>query len=67
MNNIKHVEMKGKNKKEYVRGKTKLLKSYSKNLIKGINTWAVVLVRYWGPFLKKTKDELENKKNNDDA
>ena len=29
----------------------------SRNLIKGINTWAVPLVRYSGPFLKWTRDE----------
>ena len=29
-----------------------------RNLIKGINTWAVPLVRYSGPFLKWTRDEL---------
>ena len=31
----------------------------SRNLIKGISTWAVPLVRYSGPFLKWTKDELK--------
>ena len=31
----------------------------SRNLIKGINTWAVPLVRYSGPFLKWTRDELK--------
>ena len=31
----------------------------SPNLIKGINTWAVPLVRYSGPFLKWTRDELK--------
>ena len=30
----------------------------SRNLIKGINTGAVPLVRYSGPFLKWTRDEL---------
>ena len=30
----------------------------SRNLIKGINTWVVPLVRYSGPFLKWTRDEL---------
>ena len=39
----------------------KLLKTklYSRNLIKGINTWAVPLVRYSGPFLKWTREELK--------
>ena len=31
----------------------------SENLIKGINTWAVPLVRYSGRFLKWTRDELK--------
>ena len=30
-----------------------------RNLIKEINTWAVPLVRYSGPFLKWTRDELK--------
>ena len=36
--------------------KTKL---YSRNLIKGINTWAVPLVRYSGQFLKWTREKLK--------
>ena len=35
------------------------IKLYSRNLIKGINTWAVPQVRYTGPFLKWTRDELK--------
>ena len=31
----------------------------NRSLIKGINTWAVPLVRYSGPFLKWTRDELK--------
>ena len=56
---IKHVEMKDKIRKEYHRRIRKLLetKLSSRNLIKGINTWAVPLGRYSGPFLKWTKDE----------
>ena len=51
---IKYVEMKEKNKKEYLRRTRKLpeTKLSSRNLIKGINTWAVSNVRYTGPFLK---------------
>ena len=51
---IKQVEMKEKIKKEYLRRTRKILetKLWSRNLIKGINTWAVPLVRYSGPFLK---------------
>ena len=52
--------MKDKIQKEYLRRTRKLLetKLSSRNLIKGINTWAVPLVRYSGPFLKWTRDEL---------
>ncbi len=38
-------------KKEYLR-RLLVTKHHSKNLVKGINTWAVPLVRYQGPFLK---------------
>ena len=58
---IKLVEMKEKIQREYLRGTRKLLetKLNSRNLIKRINTWAVILVRYSGPFLKWTRDELK--------
>ena len=58
---IKQVEMKDKSRKEYLRRTWKLLetKLSSRNLIKGINTWAVPLVRYSGPFLKWIRDELK--------
>ena len=51
---IKQVQMKDKIQKEYLRGTRKLFetKVSRRNLIKGINTWAVPLVRYSGPFLK---------------
>ena len=51
---IKQVEMKNKIQKEYLRRTRKLLETtlFCRNLIKGINTWAVSLVRYSGPFLK---------------
>ena len=60
LDTIKQVEMKNKIQKEYLRRTRKLLetKLNSRNLIKGINTWAVRLVRYSGPFLKWTRDEL---------
>ena len=47
--------------KEYLRRIRKLLetKLNCRNLIKGINTWAVPLVRYSGPILKWTRDELK--------
>ena len=55
---IKQVEMKNKIRKEYLRRTKKLhdTKLSSGNLIEGINTWAVPLVRYSGPFLKWTRD-----------
>ena len=55
---IKQVEMKEKIKKEYPRRTRKLLetKLCSRNLIKGINTWPVTLIRYSGPFLKWTRE-----------
>ena len=57
---IKQVEMKNKIQKEYLRRTRKLLetKLSSRNLIKGIDTWAVPIVRYLGPFLKWTREEL---------
>ena len=59
---IKQAQMKEKIQKEYLRRTRKLLekKIWSKKLIKGRNTWAVPLVRYSGPFLKSTNDELEH-------
>ena len=58
---IKQVEMKDKIRKEHPRRTTKLLeiKLSSRNLIKGINTWAVSLIRYSRPVLKWTRDELK--------
>ena len=58
---IKQVEIKDKIQKEYLGRTRKLLKTKlsSRNLMKGINTWAVPLVRYSGPFLKWTRDELK--------
>ena len=71
---INQVEMKVKIQKEHLSCTRKLLetKLNSRNLIKGINTWAVPLVRYSGPFLKGTKDELKQmdqrtRKTNDNA
>ena len=53
--------MKDKIQKEYLRRTRKLLeiKLFRRKLIKGINTWAVPLVRYLGPFLKWTRGELK--------
>ena len=58
---IKQVQMKDTTPKEYLRRTRKLVetKLSSRNLIKGINTWTVPLVRYSGSFLKWTRDELK--------
>ena len=58
---IKQVQMKDMIQKEYLRRTRKLVetKLSSRTLIKGINTWAVPLVRYSGPFLKSTREELK--------
>ena len=58
---IKQVEMKDKIQKEYLRRTRKLpkIKLSSRNLIKGINTCAVPLVRYSWRFLGWTRDELK--------
>ena len=60
---IEQVEMKEEKKKEYPRRIKKLLeiKLHSRNLIKGINTRAGPLVRYSGPLLKWTREELQEK------
>ena len=57
---IKQVEMKNKIRKEYLRWTRKLLKTKLNNrkLLKVINTWPVLLVRYSVPFLKWTREEL---------
>ena len=53
--------MKDKIQKEHLLGTRKLLETKlpGRNLIKGIYTWAVFLVRKSGPFLKWTRDELK--------
>ena len=58
---IKQVAMKNQIQNEYLRRTRKLLetKLSCRNLIKGINTWAVPLVRYSKPFLKWTREELK--------
>ena len=58
---IKQAEIKEKIQKDYLRSTRKLLetKLNGRNLIKGINTWAVPLVRCSGPFLKWTRDEFK--------
>ena len=58
---IKQEQMKDTIRKEYLRRTRKLpeTKLTSRNLITWINTWAVSLVRYSGPFLKWTRDELK--------
>ena len=58
---IKRVKMKEKIKKEYLKRTRKLFetKLCSRNLIKGINTWVVPFIRYSGPVLKWTREELK--------
>ena len=58
---IKQVQMKDKIQKEYLRRTRKVLetKLSRRNFIKGINTCAVSLMRYSGPFLKWTRDKFE--------
>ena len=58
---IKQAEIKDKIKKEYLRRTRKLLetKLSCRNLIKGINTWAVSVVRYSRPFVNWTSEELK--------
>ena len=62
-NAIRQVEMKEKIQKEYHRRTRKLLstKQSYRNFIQGINTWAVPHVRYSGPFLKWTREELKQR------
>ena len=57
---IKKAQMKEKIRKEYFRQTRKLLetKLCHRNLFKGIDTWMVFGLRYSGPFLKWTREEL---------
>ena len=56
---LKQMEMKEKIKKEFLRRTRKLLKTKlnSRNILKGINAWTVLLVRYLGPFSKRTREQ----------
>ena len=70
---VKPAELKEKRKKEYLWRTRKLLetKLYSRNLIKGINTWAVPPRKILGANLKVDKKRIstngpENKKTYDD-
>ena len=58
---IKQMDIKDKIQKEYLRRTRKPLdtKLSSRNLIKGINTWAVPLVRYSGLSWKWTRDKVK--------
>ena len=58
---IRHQEVKDKVTKEYKRRVRKILetKLNAGNLIKGINTWAVSLLRYSAAFMDWTKFEME--------
>ena len=63
---IKQVEMKDKIQKEYLRRTRKLLetKLCCRNFIKGINTWAVPLVRLSGPLLKMNLNKCTKEQEN---
>ena len=56
---IKQLKMKEKLKKKQCLRKILKAKLCSKNLTKGINTWAVPLVSYSGQFLKWTRDGIK--------
>ena len=58
--NVKNREMKDKVRTEYLRRVKLLVKSelYGGNLVKGINTWAIGVVRYSAGVLDWTKDDL---------
>ena len=58
---IKKKEMKEKVGKEYKRRIRNILetKLSGENVIKGINTWAISLLRYSNAFLDWTKEELQ--------
>ena len=58
---IMKAEMKSTISKEYFRRVRKVLETRlnSRNLMKGINTWTVSLMRYSAPFLDWTLDELK--------
>ena len=55
------VKMKLNVSKEYIRGLRKVLKSKLNggNLVRGVNTWAVSLLRYSTAFVSWRKKELQ--------
>ena len=56
----RHHQTSGDKRKKYLRKMRKIFKTklYSRNLIKGINPWAVLLIRYLG-LLKWMWEELK--------
>ena len=60
---IKQAEMKEKIKREYLRRPTKILKTklHYRNFIKGINIWALPVLRYAGLFLKWDERRISTK------
>ena len=81
---IENLQILGNNKRRWEKKKnekgipqenektTRKTKLYSRNLITGINAWAVFFVRYLGSFSKWTREEHlknwpGNKKTYDDA
>ena len=57
----RHLQTSRDRKKNYIRRTRKFLetKFRKRNLVKVINTWAVLLVRYSELFLKRTRRELQ--------
>ena len=58
--NLQKKEMKIKVFKEYKRRVRKIVKTKlnGRNIVKGINIWAIPVLRYSAPFLSWTKTEL---------
>ena len=61
LDDTKTSEMKERVSKEYKRRVRKVLETRlnGNNIIKAINTWAVSVVRYSGPFLDWRKEEIQ--------
>ena len=45
--------------KQYIRSIRKVLKFNGGNLVRGVNTWAVSLLRYSAAFVSQRKSELQ--------
>ena len=62
LDSIMNREMKAQRKSEHIRGVNKLLRSQWKggNIIAGMDTWAVGIIRYGSGVLDWTKEELKS-------